>query len=219
MKTHEEIQREAQRMVALGRSYRDEQRQLGHGSTVVPLPRVLARLPETVTTSREPGKDEIRQHRWYRYVEAAIERDELVYRLQERETVTSGTGDGPANSAPTTILTSHSGFDLLHTGYEMAEEDRLSELLAPYADYSEGRGGDAADERTVEEVEEILGTMSLPPSDRMRAKAEVVEFLEGRLEPNLFIDRAIDRQYYCEFQHAAERRSQRQEIRLTTHDT
>lgn len=217
MKTHAEIQSEAQRMIALGRSYRDEQRRLGHGSTVVPLPRVIARFPETITTSRGPGADEVRQHRWQRYVEAAIERDELVYRLQERETVNPGAGEVPDGSVPATILTSHSGFDLLHTGYEMAEEDRLSELLAPYADYSEGRGGEAADERTVEEVEEILGTMSLPPSDRMRAKAEVVEFLEGRLEPSLFIDRAIDRQYYCESQQAVE--YQRQDLRLSTHES
>ena len=97
--------------------------------------------------------------------------------------------------------------------------DRLGELLAPYADYSEGRGGEAADERTVEEVEEILGTVALPPSDRLRAKAEVVEFLEGRLEPSLFIDRCVDRQYAREGPRHAESQSRRQEMRLSTHES
>lgn len=219
MKTHDEIQSEAQRMIALGRSYRDEQRQLGHDSTVVPLPRVLARLPDSVTTSREPGTDDVHRHQWQRYIEAAIERDELVYRLQEQETVMTSAGRLVREEAPSTILVSHSGFDLLHTGYEMAEEDRLGELLAPYADYSEGRGGEAADERTVEEVEEILGAAALPPSDRLRAKAEVVEFLEGRLEPSLFIDRIVDRQYARERQHRPESQSHRQEMRLSTHES
>lgn len=219
MKTHDEIQSEAQRMIALGRSYRDEQRQLGHGSTVVPLPRVLARLPESVTTSRAPGTDEVHRHRWQRYIEAAIERDELVYRLQEQETVTTGSGRLVREEAPAAIMVSHSGFDLLHTGYEMAEEDRLGELLAPYADYSEGRGGEAADGRTVEEVEEILGTVALPPSDRLRAKAEVVEFLEGRLEPSLFIDRIVDRQCAREGQRHTESQSLRQEMRLSTYES
>src|SRR5688572_21300971 len=92
MKTHDEIQREARRLIALGRSYRDEQRQLGHGSTVVPLPRVLARLPDSVTTSRAPGANDVLRHRWQRYIEASIEHDELVYRLQEQETVMTGSG-------------------------------------------------------------------------------------------------------------------------------
>ena len=222
MKTHDEIQREAQRLVALGRSYRDEQRQLGLGSTVVPMPRVLVRLPDSMTTSRQAvaaGADEVRRHRWERYIEAAIEHDELVYRLQERETVTNGAGRLVREEAPASILVSHSGFDLLHTGYEMAEEDRLGELLAPYADYSDGRGGEAADERTVAEVEEILGTIALPPSDRLRAKAEVVEFLEGRLEPSLFIDRLVDRQCAREGQGRAECQTRRQEMRLSAHES
>lgn len=219
MKTHDEIQSEAQRMIALGRSYREEQRQLGPGATVVPLPRVLARLPESVTTSREPGTDDVHRHRWQRYIEAAIERDELVYRLQEQETVTTGSGQLVREESPTAIMVSHSGFDLLHTGYEMAEEDRLGELLAPYADYSEGRGGEAVDERTVEEVEEILGTAALPPSDRLRAKAEVMEFLEGRLEPSLFIDRIVDRQCAREGQHHTESQSLRQEMRISSYES
>lgn len=204
-------------MIALGRSYRDEQRQLGGGSTVVPLPRVLARLPDSVTTGRpkgEPGSGELLLRHRQRYIEAAVEHDELVYRLQEQETVKTRSGELIREEDPTTIMVSHSGFDLLHSGYEMAEEDRLGELLAPYADYREGRGGEAADDRTVAEVEEILGTMALPPSDRLRAKGEVVDFLEGRLEPSLFIDRAIERQCAREGQLQTERQIHRREMRL-----
>ena len=55
--------------------------------------------------------------------------------------------------------------------------------------------GERIDDREVAEVETILETHLLPASDRMRTKAEIVEYLEGRLEPGVFIAHAIDREY------------------------
>ncbi len=215
MKTNEDIQREAERMLALGRSYRDEQRQLALGPQVVPLPRVLVQFPASQVTTRhdfEPEPDAIHTHRRERHIDASIEHDELVYRLMERETETTGSGRIVREDLPAVVMVSHSGFDLLHTGYEMVEEDRLAELLAPYAERSETEEA-PADDRTVAEVEEVLETNLLADSDRLRAKAEIVEFLEGRLEASAFIAHAIDRQ--CARESPRVRQTERQEMRLT----
>jgi hypothetical protein len=93
----------------------------------------------------------------------------------------------------------------------MVEEDRMTELLAPYADRSEIAEG-SADDRTVAEVEEILETGLLAESDRLQAKAEIIEFLEGRLEASTFIAHAIDRQ--CARESLHERQTQRHEMKL-----
>lgn len=217
MKINEEIQREAQRMIVLGRSHRDEQRAAGLSATVVPLPRVLTRLSDSITTTRhkaEPEAESVHTHRHQRYIDASIEHGELVYRLMEQETETTGSGRVVRDDAPAVVMASRSGFDLLLTGYEMVEEDRLGERLAPYAERGEcSDGSDPADERSVAEVEEILETSLLSHSDRLRAKAEIVEFLEGRLEASVFIAHAIDRQ--CARQCRGETQAECHEMRLT----
>jgi hypothetical protein len=43
-------------------------------------------------------------------------------------------------------------------------------------------------------VEVIFETKLLSPADRMRTKAEIVDFLGGRLEPGALIARNIERQ-------------------------
>jgi len=204
-------------MIVLGRSYRDEQRAAGLSATVVPLPRVLTRLPDSLVTTRhnaEPESESVHTHRHQRHIEAAIEHDELVYRLMEQETETTGSGRVVREDAPAVVMVSHSGFDLLLAGHELVEEDRLGEKLAPYAERSErSDGSDPADERSVAEVEEILETNLLSLSDRLRAKAEIVKFLEGRLEASAFIAQAIDRQ--CARESRRETQAERHEMRLT----
>jgi hypothetical protein len=220
MKTNDEIQHEAQRMVELGRRYRDEVRTSSVNAEVVPLPRVLVRLPDSVVTPRPiaPGLPEPSQIRRERHVEAAIEHDELVFRLMARETETNGAGEVVRESPSELVMVSHSGIDLLHAGYELAEEDRLSEALSPYIERSEARDNDeSADFEAVAKVEEILETNLLAPSDRLRAKAEIVEFLEGRLEASAFIAHAIDRLGARE--HLGERVAQRPEMRLTINES
>jgi hypothetical protein len=131
---------------------------------------------------------------------------------QEREM--TGAGKIIRDDEPSVIMVSKSGFDLLHTGYELAEEDRLAELLTPYAEYAEDDPGEGpVDERSIAEVEEILETSLLSNSARLRARVEIVEFLEGRLEPSVFIEHAIDRQ--CAREGPREDQRRLQELRLT----
>ncbi len=220
MKTNQEIHSEAQRLMVLGRQYRDEQRHAGTFEAAAPLPRLLVRLPVSLVTTAhnaEPESEGVHTHRRERFVEAAMDRDELVYRLMEQETETTGSGRMVRDAAPSVVMVGGSAFDALHTGYELADEERLGELLTPYAESVEDRQGfDAPDGETVAEVEAILETSLLPHSDRIRTKAEIGEFLEGRLEPSAFIARAIERQ--CARGGQSEQITKRHEIKLTINE-
>jgi hypothetical protein len=214
MKTHREIQNEAERLVVLGREYRAERRAHA-GEAIVTLPRVVGRLPDSQVSiaSGEAASAGATHRRRERHIEADIEHDELMFRLVERETELAADGRSLRGARPETVMVSRSGFDLLLGGYELVEEERLAEALAPYAD----RDDTKADSEAVAEVEGILETSGLPVVDRMRAKAEIIDFLEGRLEPGEFIEHAIDRQRLGEV--CAEREVQRAEMRLTiNHD-
>lgn len=212
MKTNEEIQREAQRMLDLGRQYQEEHR--GAVSEVVPLPRVLVQFPDVQLSRPADNEAGARVVTRQRHIEAAMAGDGLTYRLMERETE-PGAASAPATQAEASeVMVSRAGFDLLHAGYEMVEEDRLFELLIPYSERAERRSGDeAADDREVTEVEALLETHLLPASDRLRSKAEIVEYLEGRLEPGVFIARTIDR--LCAREGQSQVQNQRHAIRLT----
>ncbi|HVZ65044.1 MAG TPA: hypothetical protein VG936_10770 [Lacunisphaera sp.] len=214
MRPHREIQQEAERLVVLGREYLAERRALAADGTVVGMPRTLARLPDSFVTAAPAalGDSEgaTRQHR-QRHIEADIEKDELLFRLIERENDLAADGRVLREGEPEVVMFSRSGFDLLLAGYELVEEERLGEALAPYSDREDSRA--EADPEAVAEVEEILETSELPVADRMRAKAEIVEFLAGRLEANEFIEHAIDRQRLREV--CVERQERRPEMRLT----
>jgi hypothetical protein len=215
MKTNEEIQREAQRMLDLGRQYREQHR--GASGEVVPLPRVLVQLPDVqVSRPAVPGSDaESRIVTRQRHIEAAIADDGMIYRLMERETELGAVSGAQAEVSE--VMVSRAGFDLLHAGYEMVEEDRLFELLTPYSERAENRSdGERIDDREVAEVETILETHLLPASDRMRTKAEIVEYLEGRLEPGVFIAHAIDR--LCAREGQQQVQTQRHALRLTINE-
>ncbi len=212
MKTNEEIQHEAQRMIDLGRQYREQHR--AAGGEVAPLPRVLVQLPD-VQVSRPAGNAaEVRVVTRQRHIEAAMTDDGLIYRLMERETDLGAVSAPGAQAEASEVMVSRAGFDLLHAGYEMVEEDRLFELLTPYSERAENRSdGETADDREVAEVETILETHLLPASDRLRTKAEIFEYLEGRLEPGVFIAHAIDR--LCAREGQCQAQAQRHAIRLT----
>jgi hypothetical protein len=187
----------------------------------VPLPRVLVQFPDVQVTRKPetgaPGSESQRVNR-HRHIEAAFEDDALIFRLMVRETATGDAATVVRGGEPTEVMVSRSGFDLLHAGYEMVEEDRLFERLAPYTERIEERDGrDPLDEREVAEVEAVLETHLLPPSDRLRMKADVVEFLEGRLEAGVFIARAIDR--LCAREVQRQGHAQRHELKLTINES
>ncbi len=206
-------------MAVLGHDYRDEHR--GTSGKVVPLPRVLAQLPDVqVAHTAENGGQGSTP--WlvirHRHIEAEFEDDALIFRLIERESV-AGDGTSPVRMRKAAeVMASPSGFDVLQAGYAMVEADRLLERLAPYAEpIAEQDGREPATEREVAEVEAIIENHLLPPSDRLRSKADIVEFLEGRLEAGVFITHAIDR--LCAREGQRQGHTQRHELKLTINES
>ncbi len=187
--------------MVLGGQFQNEQRIVGLSGSVEAVPRVLVNLP---LNPAAPGRE--------RRVEATIAGGALGFRLMERETDIPASGRGERDEDGKLLASSDSPYDVLRTGYELAEEERLGAALERYAERSDDPT-DSADGETVAEVEAILETNLLPPADRLRTKAEIVEFVEGRLKPGVLIAHAVERQRsrdgHCEQQ------VERHELRLT----
>ena len=217
MKTAQEIEAEAQRLMVLGRRYRDEQREASASAVAVPLPRVLERLPGSFRTTQpeaQPVSESLITPRRERSIEAAMERGLVVYRLVEQEAVMAGSGQIGRDSVPSIVMSSRSALDVLQAGYEVVEEERLASLLARYAGGREvGDDSGPVDGEAVAELEAILETDLLPHADRLRTKAEIVEFLEGRLEASAFITCAISRHWARNCRR--ETQAERHEMKLT----
>jgi hypothetical protein len=146
-------------------------------------------------------------------VAAAIVGGALVFRLMERETDLVGADRDERDGESSLVAASASAYDVLRTGYEMAEEDRLTAQLERFAERSEDRA-DTADGESVAEVETIVEADLLSPADRLRTKAEAVEFLEGRLDRRAFIAQVVERQC-SRAEGYRERVVERRELKLT----
>ena len=211
MKTKSEIQAEAQQLTILGRRYQNDQSQVPVSDSVIAMSRVLMTLPEAQLAARPVAIAEgeaALARRNVRHIEAALEGGELVFRLMGRDTDYSGASD----DAPSPVMSSRSAYDVLRNGYELVEEERLVTELERFAERSEDRD-EPVNGESVAEIEAILETNLLPHADRLRTKAEIVEFLSGRVEPNELIANSIERQ--CGREDHVERRVQRHEIKLT----
>jgi len=107
----------------------------------------------------------------------------------EREPGLLGADGMEHDSDPLILTSSASAYDVLRAGYELAEEEQLDMALERFSDRT-----DSADEESVAEIEAIIETGGLSSADRLRTKAETIDFLEGRLERGAFIARVIERQ-------------------------
>ena len=200
MKTNREIQFEAGQLVTLGRQFQNEKVGRTVASAVV-VSRVLTALPISLAN---PGRE--------RFIDATVYGGSLTFRLMERDADSFSMESNDLAEEPSLLVAAASAYDVLRTGYEIAEEERLTGALEPYAERSENRG-EFADGEIVAEVESILGVHLLPPADRIRSKAEIVEFLEGRLTPSALIARNIERQ--CSREGYREHQVERHELKLT----
>ncbi len=201
MKTNQEIKAEAQQLTLLGRQVQNEQRLASVGTVLAVTPSTLMQFP---ANPMSPGLE--------RRVDVAIDNGALMYRLMETGLNDLDAQHDKRTSEGTLILSSPEAYDVLSAGYVLAEGERLASALEPYAELSE-ESADPADDETVSEVEAILETGQLSPADRMRTRAEVVGFLEGRLKPSALIGRAIERQ--CAREEFREAMIERHELKLT----
>lgn len=215
MKTISEIQAEAQRLTVLGRQFQAELVQYRPGDLVVP--RTLMELPASASVLRAALTPEVSSpvaSGRVRYIEAAIEKDDLVYRLMERDAQSETPGF--VGSGASLVMTSYAAYDVLRGGYELLEEERLAKELEPYAEWSEDHE-EVPSRETVGEVEALLETNLLPLADRIRTKLDISDFLSGRLSPSAFISRTIERQ--CEREGRVEQCAYRHELKVTVDET
>lgn len=194
MKTNQEIQAEARQLMVQGNQFLNE-----HRSSHVNTPtRALVNL-----------SSEVPEPRYKHQVEAAILGGSLVFRLMSREPGMLGVDGSEKDSDPLILASSKSAFDVLRAGYELTEQDRLDVALEQFPDVN-----DSADDQAVREVEEIVHVDQLSPADRLRTKAETIEFLEGRMERGSFIARVIERQF-SRGEDTRQRQVERHELKLT----
>jgi hypothetical protein len=205
MKTHQQIQVEANQVAILGQQFRADQVAGGASLALVAQSPALARFP----VASVDGAVAVPMPQDERFVDAALERNELLYRLVEREPDAGSLGTAAAGGSLAVIAVSDSPFDVLRTGYELAEEERLAEQLAPYDERDEGSDRD----ETTAALESILESELLPLADRLRTKAEIGAFLDGELEAGDLIARTIARQ--CAREGPSEAQHMRHELRLT----
>lgn len=217
MKTHREIQEEARRLEQLGWQYWNERRAPGAnalGATASDTAsRLLLALPDSRFTTEHFGSEPIHTHCRSRRIEVALDGDAPEFRLLQDEIETTASGSVVREIGPVLMLRSDSAADVLEDGYELGEEERLGELLAPFADRIEEMDlVDEVDPALVERIEGIVDAGNLAPAARLRCKMDIAEFLEGRLESSQFITAAIERQVYRESEREA--LVERQDARL-----
>ncbi|SRR5258708_1419531 len=199
MKTHREIIAEAQRLEEQGRRYADEQRLVRTMTARLneATPRWLMALPESQFTSRHFGADPVHTHRLQRRVEMMLDSGAPEFLLIQEETETSGSGQLVRQVDPFVTLHSDLAYDVLREGYGMVEEERLGEALGAYMERIEkAELTESIDGTWVDEIEKIVEADKLSVTARMRTKAAIIEFLEGRLESSAFITAAIERQVF-----------------------
>lgn len=201
MKTHREIVIEGQRLEESARRFADDQRR---DTALRDAFSVLFSFPESRFTSHvdADGGIAIHTHHRLRRIEAAVAGDVPEYRLVQDEIETNEAGATVKETGPLLMLTSDSAVDALEEGYELGEEERLSEALAPYMERAEaGEFAESVEPHVVEEIEAIVEAGDLLPASRLHAKADIAKLLDGRLEPDEFITAAIARQWHCEAVH------------------
>lgn len=221
MKTHRELVTEARHLDQLGRRYWEEHLSRNEGSPASARmgagleSRVLFRFPDTLTTGMDgetSNSEEAETLRIARRIEVKLDGDRPEFLLIEEEYAADPFDGVERLHGPIPVVKSDDALDALREGYQLAEEDRIGALLAPFTDrIGEEDFTDDADSELVEKIAAIVEVGELGPAARLRAKADIAAFLEGRLEASEFISAAIERQCHRdeECQVLAERHGER----------
>ena len=149
------------------------------------------------------------QSRYERFIDAVLSRNELTFRLMERQVPLNG---------PSTVMDDRpymlnfgSAEDVLRAGYEMSEQESLKDRMD---DFDFKRRSEEWDEsESGRELEEVLQVDQLPPADCLRMKADISAFVEGRMPRHELILHSIRRQLTRD--PLSESQTQTQSLRLT----
>jgi len=130
-----------------------------------------------------------------RSVTATLVGSRIEFGLVEREMRTNAQGKALYYGHDTHIWSAKSAYDILVAGYQRIDEDILRERMAPIAArLGEKEFPDAIRREDLAELDNLTAELSLSPSSRIRVRADAIAFLEGRLEAEKFLSRAVDRQ-------------------------
>lgn len=201
MKTQREIYEEAQRLEQLGRQYwlehRQSERRAGTGAERT---RVLLGFPRTETTSYD-ASEQPRTRQIRRWIEVGLDSAVPQYFLMQAWAERPAAGGSADHADEFVELDDDSVEEVLREGYARVEADALAERLAPIVTRLEEIGFCDGMDAAMEEVEAAIGASELNPDTRLGVRANVIEFLEGRMKPSDFISEVIECHYEREALH------------------
>ncbi len=195
MKTQREINDEAQHLEQLGRQYWLERRQAERrvGAGIEPR-QTLFDFPPTHTTSYDASEQPLTRQTW-RWIEVGLDGAAPQYFLMQEWTERHAAGGTEDHSDPSAEMDDVSVEEVLREGYAQVEADGLAERLAPIVARLEDVGFCDGMRTALEEVEAVIGASELSSDTRLRVRADVIEFLEGRMRPSDFISEVIEHRY------------------------
>lgn len=163
-------------------------------------------FPQSTVTRRSRSEAEGPQIRWItRRIDTVQTATRAEFRLIEEESVTDSNGRPVRQHEPVQIATSTRAFDVVSTGYQRLDEDRLVERVEPFVARADANGFTEA-ERTqaVAELDRAASELGLSVTARMRMRIDLIDLLEGRLELGDLVARTVARQEcFAETQHVA----------------
>lgn len=129
-----------------------------------------------------------------RFIQASNMADGFEYQVHEEWIEIGGATEKADMTEDRVLKTTTSIHEALYTGYGASEHQRLAIALAPFEKANQSPVDPANDER-VKRVEALLLTSRLSTPDRLRTRADIVDFLHGRLSSRDIILQSIHRQY------------------------
>ncbi|AHF94134.1 hypothetical protein OPIT5_06205 [Opitutaceae bacterium TAV5] len=199
MKTEQQLITEARRIEQLGRMEWERYPRPHPASSDLDLAEILVlyRFPSVTSEEREANDGPVLTRRIERRIEIELDAATPEFSLVTEEVVTDADGQVVRHEHPDVSSSSESAFDVLSEGQVLTDYDQLGCQLLPLVERMESRDfGDPTSADDIAEVERIVEAGVLPATDRLRIKAEIVEFLEGRLEAGAFVTHVIDR-HFC----------------------
>lgn len=149
------------------------------------------------------------QSRYERFIDAVLSRNEVTFRLMERQVALNGADTG-IDDRPY-MLNFGSAEDVVRAGYEMTEQETIKAQLDDF-DFKR-RSEEMEDSESCNQLEDLLQVEQLPPADCLRMKADISAFVEGRMPRHELILHSIRRQLSRES--LSESQAQSQSLRLT----
>jgi hypothetical protein len=160
-----------------------------------PLVGLLTTLPPVVVHARN-GMDgdpqTIRRYRIVREIEVALDSEPSEYRLKEERFELMTAERAVSIFGPYVAMVGDSVRGMLEEGYERNAQDEMMERLFPILDSIDERENNEVTPEEIAEVERRLELPSLSAVARLRARAEIVDFLDGRLAAGDFIAHVVD---------------------------